>query len=807
MSFFAGIFLWSLSLLSIPILIALWNRRRRQRLAFGAYYLLRKVAETTRRRIQVLQILKLINRIALVSFLILFFAEPQTQKDILEEAGSGFVFLLDGGRVMQAQVDGSSLIDLQKEKAKDLLEKMPSSSKGGVFFVGARCRALKLKDGRTVASAQEWVEALAELSLPHSNEPTSSSGFQDCLGRGEALFAGKSYYKVFISPLPASLDLATVVSSAVRIEKLPSPQVRLAIPMEVRQEREAEQARVRGLEGRQLTLIRPPEKSVKLGLAGAELEIPLTQSAWILAEQTQESDPWEGAAIISLDYEAPRELSVWASKESDGFSSLVTALRANPRLRVLRQLGSTPSGEFVIIYGPYSGSLESFKKVWIFQSPEAAAVFAVRDQKQWSSTEAFADLKRSFIIQSPGGEIFVRRYSLLEGDSFETLESFQDGAPSLLQARLQDTLVWLTPFDLEDLTTDLALQPVFIPYLYRKLDQWLGSAEASAEGTEAKALWLMRGSSKPSPEVIRDLAWPGIYQIGSQIQVVEPLSIPIQFLTIENRETTSSLKKELVSLRAYFLWALLITIFVELLLCFAAARWGWLLAFVLCLGSLQATPLLERTPVGFVSGMQPDRLRSLSQLLRESAFMANLEFSAPRETMPQDFWKYSMIFASGSRLPNWGDADRVKIREYLEKGGLMVFDEPLATLQTSFRADVEELIAKTFPGRQLEPIPSEDVLFRTFYLLSEVSGRRLSSPELSGLKLDSRWVVVFSSNDLLGAIQRGPSGDYQLSVTPYGVMQRTLSQRLLMNLFFYSLTVDYKDDAIHLPHILKRRSR
>jgi hypothetical protein len=104
-------------------------------------------------------------------------------------------------------------------------------------------------------------------------------------------------------------------------------------------------------------------------------------------------------------------------------------------------------------------------------------------------------------------------------------------------------------------------------------------------------------------------------------------------------------------------------------------------------------------------------------------------------------------------------------------------------------------------------ISKEDVLFRTFYLLSEVSGRKLSSPYLEGIALDRRWVVVFSFNDILGANLKSARGDYALSVSPYGMSQRNLAKRLWLNLLMYSVTLDYKDDAIHLPHILRKRAR
>jgi len=76
MSFLFISFLWTLGFLSIPIIIAFWNRRKFKKEKFGGFYLLKKITEATTRRVQILEILRLLNRLVLLTSLIFLFAEP-----------------------------------------------------------------------------------------------------------------------------------------------------------------------------------------------------------------------------------------------------------------------------------------------------------------------------------------------------------------------------------------------------------------------------------------------------------------------------------------------------------------------------------------------------------------------------------------------------------------------------------------------------------------------------------------------------------------------------------------------------------
>ena len=108
--------------------------------------------------------------------------------------------------------------------------------------------------------------------------------------------------------------------------------------------------------------------------------------------------------------------------------------------------------------------------------------------------------------------------------------------------------------------------------------------------------------------------------------------------------------------------------------------------------------------------------------------------------------------------------------------------------------------------RRSPRIPREHVLYKSFYLLDHQGGRVLTRPWLEGQFLNGRLAVVYSQNDLGGAWARGQLGDWEYDCTPGGEPQRETAFRLGVNLAMYALCTDYKDDAVHLPFILRRRS-
>lgn len=821
MSFLQVIFLWGLISIAVPILIALWNTQKVQKIPFGGYFLLRKVFEARSRKLRLLEILKLINRVLLVSLLVLFFANPISEKPRFSKASNGFGIFVDVGRALQGvDEEGVSLTSRLESELDDLLKKLPTHARGALFFVSDRCEPLRNPEGRVTASASEWQELLQRAPVPFRNAPTISQAVNECRQKLKGVFGSDEVFSVFISPLAKALGSEILEIPGLRIIALARPQVSGWTAPDVIMEREAGTTRLSlsKAEGNFDVRLIGLNGQERLGMFPGRLDLHSNQSVAVLHE-AQKEDPWSGYLFASIDSQVSRRLLLWANEESDGFRSLALALRKNPEVQIITEIGGRPSQSPVIIYGSFNFSLDSYPVAWIFAGPGSQTPLRIRDQKilspEMSQVGSLRDLRKAFTISVPDNEILIRKYLLLDPDSYEPIESFQDGAPSLLRDRNLSPAIQISPFDLEDLTTDLTLEATFIPYLYSHLAAWLSSDRGEdASETTARPLFLLPGAVSPHPQVVENRDWPGVYAVDSRLEIIAPIEAPKEFHLAPSFLAESSVQMEKVSHQADVLKGLAVSLLLELLLCLipllAWTRAGAAVAFLGLVAfspaRSEAVEMKRKMGVGVLAEMDSDRRRATEQLVGELDRMSNLDFQLPETTLPKDFWSKAVVVISQSTpLRSFSESDREKVRGYAERGGLLFFDDPLATSRSTFFQSVERELSAIFPGRPLKAVSKDDVVFRTFFLLNEVSGRRLAEPNLFGIELDNRWVVLVSSNDLLGAILKSPEGDFIFSVSPYGISQRILSERLLLNIFMYGATLNYKDDAIHLPHILKRR--
>ena len=102
-------------------------------------------------------------------------------------------------------------------------------------------------------------------------------------------------------------------------------------------------------------------------------------------------------------------------------------------------------------------------------------------------------------------------------------------------------------------------------------------------------------------------------------------------------------------------------------------------------------------------------------------------------------------------------------------------------------------------------MPASHVLYKTFYLLDAPFGRVARHPQLEAVVLDGRLVMLYSRNDVLGALARDRLGAFSHAVEPGGEPQREMALRLAINVVMYALCLDYKADQVHTPFLLQRR--
>lgn len=147
-----------------------------------------------------------------------------------------------------------------------------------------------------------------------------------------------------------------------------------------------------------------------------------------------------------------------------------------------------------------------------------------------------------------------------------------------------------------------------------------------------------------------------------------------------------------------------------------------------------------------------------------------------------------------------------RLRTYLTGGGFLFVDSAEGILDGPFMTSIERMFGRIFPDKNLDAVPSDHVLYKSFYLIDNPVGRLDISDDLLAIFGDDRLYAVVSQNDLFGALARDNFGNWQYEVRPGDDRQREMAFRLGINLVMYALCVNYKSDQVHVPFILKRRN-
>jgi hypothetical protein len=169
--------------------------------------------------------------------------------------------------------------------------------------------------------------------------------------------------------------------------------------------------------------------------------------------------------------------------------------------------------------------------------------------------------------------------------------------------------------------------------------------------------------------------------------------------------------------------------------------------------------------------------------------------------------RHPMLYLAGDGpVPALSEGERSSLRRHLQFGGLLLVDAADGSDGSGFDASIRTELARLLPSSPLQPIPRDHVLYKSFYLVDRQGGRVLTRPWLEGQAIDGRLAVIYSQNDLGGAWARSELGDWEYACSPGGEPQREIAFRIGVNVAMYALCTDYKDDAVHLPFIMKRRT-
>jgi hypothetical protein len=199
-------------------------------------------------------------------------------------------------------------------------------------------------------------------------------------------------------------------------------------------------------------------------------------------------------------------------------------------------------------------------------------------------------------------------------------------------------------------------------------------------------------------------------------------------------------------------------------------------------------------------------LRRLAwELQRRTSVEVLLEARPVPLDSPRLFELPFVYLSSDAELPPFRPEEVENLRRYLTYGGLVFADANDGSDGSGFDASFRRELRRVLPQSPLQPLPSTHVVFKSFFLLDSAPGRLLNKPVLEAAQVGRRAAVLYSQNDVLGALSRDEAGAWEYEPAPGGSRQRELATRLALNVAMYALCLDYKDDAVHLPVIMNRR--
>jgi hypothetical protein len=224
--------------------------------------------------------------------------------------------------------------------------------------------------------------------------------------------------------------------------------------------------------------------------------------------------------------------------------------------------------------------------------------------------------------------------------------------------------------------------------------------------------------------------------------------------------------------------------------------------------ALPASNIFTVAQLKYRGGQWDPRPTAIRPLMQEVRLRTSVETRDERQVLtPQDpaLFSFPFLYMTGTqRFDPFGDEELTILRRYLLFGGLLLIDDARGNKGQDFDASVRREVARLFPDRALKVLPPDHTVFRSFYLIRTVGGVRIVNPYLEGVHVDDRTPLIYCQNGLGAAWERDYLGNWVSPCLPGGEAQRLEAFKLGVNCVLYALTVNYKQDLIHLPFIRKK---
>lgn len=553
----------------------------------------------------------------------------------------------------------------------------------------------------------------------------------------------------------------------------------------------------------------------------------------------------------------------WAEADLSRFGTVVLpdAGRTPPGLSAaLERFASAGGGVWVIPDGRASAEDLSALSAWLparLGPPEAGASRGVRVLRASSETEGWGEFDLSRVA-------FGLRFRLEPAAGAETVLADGNGAPLLAAGAVGRgrAVVWATPLDAE--WTNLGLKPLFVPWAQACLALTSPSGEGVSPPPARVGEPLVRSwrADEPAPDrvvvrrpdgrrvalavkdrraVLAETDRPGLYEFeepGGARAVfavnldssrgesdLTPAASPpwtaVEPAGLEEKFAAEVYGRER---RGWCLGAAAALLLFEMLLSlpFASApaappaprRAAAVVAALLAAGLL--APPAARAQQGDRFVWTQLRLGDAwdpypDAPARAAAFLAEVTSArvAPDRRVIQlgdeALFSSPFVYLSGREAPpDPTDAELRRLRQYLSGGGFVWIEDSTGGPAGTFDRWVRRLLPALLPEAELAPIPADHVLYRTFFLLRGPAGCSRAAGALEGASLGGRVAVLYSRGDVLGAWARDALGHPLKACVPGGETQRSLAERLTLNILMYSMTGSYKADAVHQAAILDK---
>jgi Domain of unknown function (DUF4159) len=169
----------------------------------------------------------------------------------------------------------------------------------------------------------------------------------------------------------------------------------------------------------------------------------------------------------------------------------------------------------------------------------------------------------------------------------------------------------------------------------------------------------------------------------------------------------------------------------------------------------------------------PRAMRNLLLHLRDKAKLDAALQTEPLRPSHPDLIDFKFLYMHGRSAFTLTDAEVKNVRADLETGGLLLADACCG--RSAFDQAFRAFAAKLFPDKKLEAIPLDDDLYSKDVNGTAITAARCRTeaagpgggaaefrempPALEGIKLNNRWVVIYSRYDLGCALEKHQSTD------------------------------------------------